>query len=196
MRFEERHDLFRRLFDDRSVLRRAADDRHAADLAVAKHLRRFQDRIAALTAQTVEGEPFAHLFLVALAIPAIMEHRLGAPLVRHVLEQIGEESLAGIVGHDGALGVQTLQGEDHRGGIVVPGAVRKLDDRNDRRLHMGEDGAVRHVDLLPDVRKPPIAHHGAHLHRIGRAEPAMDRVDAHDAATVHRSAERSSAASR
>jgi hypothetical protein len=113
----------RRLFDDRRVLRRAADHRHAADLAGAKGACRGFDGGAAVAGETVEGEPFAHLFLVALAIPAIVEHRLGAPLVRHVFEQIGEEGLAGIVGDDGAFGMQALQREQHRRGIVVPGAI-------------------------------------------------------------------------
>ena len=179
MRFEQREDAPRALLDDGRVLRRAADNRHAPDLTRAEHRRRIEDRCAPAPLQPVEGEPFAHLLLVALAEPAIVEHRLGAPLVREILQQVREEGRGRIVGHDGALamarssskiiGVESL--------CQLPSGI--LDHGNDRRLHMLEHAVVAHLHLPPDIRQAAIAQDRAHLHRIGRAEPAIDGVDAH-----------------
>ncbi len=109
-----------------------------------------------------------------------MEHRLGAPLVGHILQQKAEEVLHGIDGEDGTLRMQTFQRVEHRRGIVVPGAVGELDDGDHGRLHMREDGSALDVHLLPDVGDAAIAEDGAHLHRIGRAEAAMDDVGGHE----------------
>ena len=168
MRFEQRHDPFRAFLDDRRVFRRAPDNRHAPDLALAECMGRLQDRVSALAYQTVKREPFGHLLLIALTEPAIMKHRLCAPLVREVFQQISQKGLRRVGGNDGAFLVAALQFENHRRRIVVPASIRKLNDRNNRGLHMRKN-VLPAVGLLPDMGELAIAQDRPHLHRIRRA---------------------------
>ena len=91
------------ILDHRGILRRTADDGHPPDLPVGKMRGHGVPFRAPCIGKGVIGDPVRGIVNIGGMEPAVMEHRLGQPFVRHVLQQVAEEGQARIVGNDRAL---------------------------------------------------------------------------------------------
>ena len=162
------------LFDQRKVFARAAHDRHPPHLARAELFGPALAGRQPAALHGIEGQPAAHLNLVDLLQPAIAEHRLGQPFVGEVFQQVGDEGLRRAIRQHRTVPVACLEIVDQRGGIVGIVPVGILQDRDDRRLDLGQRLA-RGGAVLPDEGNAAIAQQRAHFLRIGRTQCTIER---------------------
>jgi hypothetical protein len=164
--------LVRRL-DHRTVLVGAAHQRTAADLAVGDERLRLLPAPVGLLRVVVEGQQPPGLVDGLRVVPAVVEHRLGEPLVGVVLDEAVAELDHRVGGGEAAAGDHRLEPVDeraridHRLGVSAVG-IGKGDHRDQPHRHRRQV-VERRVAQHPGERDAPIAQHGAHLHRIRRA---------------------------
>jgi hypothetical protein len=88
--------------DDGLVLLGAANQRHAAHLAVVEGRHRRLPARSRLADHSLADHPHLRELAIVGVVPAIVEHHLGNPLVAEILDQVGEEGETGIGGNDAA----------------------------------------------------------------------------------------------
>ena len=110
--------------------------------------------------------------------PAEVEHRLGQPLVRIILDQLVEESKDGVGRHHRTVRTLGLEAPDQRSGIRhrLKRAVlaRQKKGREQADLRLGKP--IRYLTHCPvnAVGNLPVAQKREHLARIGRSGRAHE----------------------
>ena len=108
--------------------------------------------------------------------PAVVEHRLGQPLVGVVLDQLVQERQRRIGGDQAAPGVGLLEALDERRGVgdrlQLAAQVRQVEGRQQRDLgarQIPQGGVVGQHEAVGDAA---VAQHGQHLAGVGRSRRA------------------------
>ena len=156
--------------DDRRVLRRASDQCHPTDLPLGEAVGGRLALYSAVIGKGVVGDPMPGIGDVGCKGPAVMEHDLGAPFVRHVLDQVAEEGVPGIVRDDGALAwMPTLQvvGDGRAVDMIAP-VLGVAQHRHQRRLDVRHLVPVTAGAQHPVKGEPPVAHDRPEFHRVRR----------------------------
>jgi len=155
-------------------------DSQPPDLAVSDHLLDGSDLLVGRGGHPPEREDAASLGRVGVVIPAVVEHALGQPLVRVVLDQLVEEGRGGVGREDRSPLDGTLEAADQRGrvrdGDEFSRFVRQVEGRQQRDLRGGQLRRIGRVLLDEEIGDPAIPQHRPHLAGVGRAGRA-DHLD-------------------